>query len=129
MLVRSLHCLTGGTSKVSPKQSFGYVLLSLESHTSGKLDCWLSEQPRDLGNMRFVFDGIENCEESIRICVVNWKYVDGFGTALMDGPSLNNESLENVRWFCRKHPDYIESGTDWSNVGEKEKMTTIYPWS
>jgi len=97
----------------------------------GKLDYWLSEQPRDLGNMRFVFDGIEDCEESIRTCVVNLKYVDGFGTAVMDGPSLNNESLESVRWFCRQHPGLIESGTDWANVEEKgdEKMVTIYPWT
>jgi hypothetical protein len=49
----------------------------------------------------------------------------------MDGPSLNNESLENVRWFCRQHPDLIESGTNWANVEEKGdgKMVTIYPWT
>jgi len=101
----------------------------------GKLDYWLSEKPRDLGNMRLVFDGFEDCEESIRTCVVKWRYVEGFGTALM-GPPLNSESLKSVRWFCRGHPGLIESGTDCASVEEKEKDTdgfekvvTIYPWT
>jgi len=83
-----------------------------------KLDSWLSEQPRDLGNMRFVFYGIENCEESIRTCVVTYEEC---APGIFNGPSLNNDSMERVRWFCRRHPGLIESGTDWANVEEKEK--------
>ena len=89
-----------------------------------KLDYWLSEQPRDLGNMRFVFDGYEDSEESIRTCVVKLEYLDGFGREILAGPSLNDGSMVSVRRFCRQHPDLIEGGTIGLKFRRRRKMTT-----
>jgi len=83
-----------------------------------KMDYWLSEEPRNLRNLRFVFDGIEDCEESIRTCVVTYEQR---ARGIFHGPSLDIDSMERVRWFCRRHPGLIESSTDWAKVAEKEK--------
>jgi len=47
---------------------------------------------------------------------------------------LSNWQISNIRWFCRRYPALIESGTDWANVEEKEedehgdvKVEHIYP--
>jgi len=98
-----------------------------------KLDSWLSARPRDLGNMLYVFDGFEDCGESIRTCVVKLEYI---GPGVLDGPSLNNKAIQRVRWFCRQHPTLIGSSIDWAKVEERgkdkhgyEKIKEIYPWT
>lgn len=115
------------------KVHFGEFTYKASFGALEKLDYWLSEQPRNLGDMRFVFDGIEDCERSIRTCVITYEEsVPG----RFQGPRLGDGCLKSLRWFCRRHPDLIESRTDWANVEEKEKDTdgfekivTIYPWT